>query len=165
MPGMNFRKILVPLAGVAIVTLAYRTYGWLGVAAAITGAVMWLLLNFTRVMTVLRRAAERPVGYVASAVMLNAKLKPGVTLMHVIAMTRALGELRSPKDTQPEIFRWTDGSASYVDGTFVDGKLTAYSLVRPEQAEDSESDAPAGSAEVVPGLTEVPAAQGRPPAP
>lgn len=162
---MNFRKILVPIAGVAIVALAYRAYGWAGVGAAATGMVMWLLLNFTRMMTILKRAAERPIGYVASAVMLNAKLKTGVTLMHVVAMTRAIGELRSPKDTQPEIFRWTDGSASYVDCTFVGGKLTDYTLVRPEQAEETESDAPAGSAEVVPDLTEVPATQGRPPAP
>lgn len=160
---MNFRKILVPIVGVAIVALAYRAYGWAGVAAAVTGVVMWLLLNFTRMMAVLKRAAERPIGYVASAVMLNAKLKPGVNLMHVVAMTRALGELRSPKDTQPEIFRWTDGTASYVDCTFVEGKLTAHALVRPEQA--AKAEAPAGSAEVIPALTELPAAQGRPPAP
>ena len=139
---MNFRKILVPIAGVAIVALAYRAYGWAGVAAAVTGVIMWLLLNFTRMMTVLKRAAERPVGYVASAVMLNAKLKPGVTLMHVVAMTRALGELRSPKNEQPEIFRWKDGTESYVDCTFVQGKLTTYVLTRPAQ-EDDAAPAPA----------------------
>jgi hypothetical protein len=63
--------------------------------------------------------------------MLNAKLKPSSTLLHVVAMTRALGELRSPKDTQPEIYRWTDAGESYVDCTFVDGKLTHHKLVRP----------------------------------
>ena len=31
---MNFQKILVPIAGVAVVLLAYRSYGWAGVAAA-----------------------------------------------------------------------------------------------------------------------------------
>ena len=51
------------------------------------------------------------MGYVGSAVMLNAKLKPGVNLLHVMAMTGALGEQLSPKDEQPEIYRWTDGSA------------------------------------------------------
>ena len=140
---MNFRKILVPIAGVAILALAYRAYGWAGVGAAVTGMVMWLLLNFTRMMTILKRAAERPIGYVASAVMLNAKLKPGVTLMHVVAMTRAIGELRSPKETQPEIFRWTDGSASYVDCTFVGGKLTEWALTRPESPSGSSPEAPA----------------------
>ncbi|RZJ20730.1 MAG: glycerate kinase [Haliea sp.] len=132
---MNFRKILVPIAGACIVVLAYRAYGWAGIAAAATGIVMWLLLNFTRMMQVLKRAAEQPVGYVASAVMLNAKLKPGVTLMHVVAMTRALGKQQSPKDTQPEVFRWTDGTDSYVDCTFVNGKLAGHTLVRPAQPE------------------------------
>jgi len=100
--------------------------------------VMFLLLHFNRAMQVLKRAAERPVGYVGSAVMLNAKLKPGVTLMHVIAMTRALGELRSPKDEQPEHYRWTDGGGSYVDTVFKGGKLQSWTLTRPETPADDE---------------------------
>ncbi len=132
---MNFQKIFIPVAGVAAVALAYRQYGWLGVAAVATGLVMWMLLHFTRMMTVLKRAADRPIGYVGSAVMLNAKLKPGMTLMHVIAMTRALGKLQSDKDAQPEVFRWTDGTQSYVDCTFVGGKLSHHTLFRPTEGE------------------------------
>ena len=129
---MNLQKILVPLAGVAVAVLAYRAFGWAGIAAVVTGLVMWMLLHFTRMMQVLKRAANRPIGYVDSAVMLSVKLKPGMTLLHVVAMTRALGLLQTPKDTQPEIFRWTDGGDSYVDATFVGGKLTAHVLFRPE---------------------------------
>ena len=128
---MKFQKILVPLSGIVAVALAYRLYGWMGVAAIGTGLVMWLLLHFTRMMTILKRAANRPIGYVDSAVMLNAKLKPGMTLMHVIAMTRALGQLQTEKGAQPEIFRWTDGSQSHVSCTFVGGKLAQYALFRP----------------------------------
>ena len=102
---MNFQKIIVPVLVVIGVVLAYRFYGWAGVAAAATGIVMWVLLHFTRMMTILKRAANRPIGYVDSAVMLNAKLKSGMTLLHVVAMTRALGALQSAKDAQPEIFR------------------------------------------------------------
>lgn len=138
--AMNFQKILIPAAGVTAVALAYYLYGWSGVAAIATGLVMWMLLHFTRMMTVLRRAAERPIGYVGSAVMLNAKLKPGVTLMHVIAMTRALGQLQSEKDVQPEIFRWTDGTGSHVTCTFVGGKLTDYELFRPGQPPQASLD-------------------------
>ena len=130
---MNFQKILVPLGGVAAVVLAYRLYGWAGVAAVATALVMWTLLHFTRMMQVLRRAASRPIGYVASAVMLNAKLKPGMTLLHVVAMTRALGQLQSEKDVQPEIFRWTDGTESHVTCTFVGGKLAHHALFRPAE--------------------------------
>jgi len=128
---MNVQKILVPLAGIAAVTLAYRFYGWMGVAAIATALVMWLLLHFTRMMAVLRRAANRPIGHVDSAVMLNAKLKPGMTLLHVIAMTRALGQLQSEKNVQPEVFRWTDGTDSHVTCTFVGGKLADHVLFRP----------------------------------
>ena len=132
---MNFQKIFIPVAGVAAVAQAYRQYGWLGVAAMATGLVMWLLLHFTRMMTVLKRAANRPIGYVGSAVMLNAKLKPGMNLMHVIAMTRALGQLQSEKDVQPEVFRWTDGTHSQVTCTFVGGKLAHHELFRPAENE------------------------------
>ena len=130
---MNLQKIFVPVAGIAALALAYRQYGWLGVAAVATGLVMWLLLHFTRMMAVLKRAANRPIGYVGSAVMLNARLKPGVSLMHVIAMTRALGQLQSEKDAQPEVFRWTDGTQSHVTCTFVGGKLAQHELFRPSE--------------------------------
>jgi hypothetical protein len=139
---MNFQKIIVPVAGVAVIVLAYRFYGWAGVAATATAIVMWVLLHFTRMMQVLKRAANRPIGYVDSAVMLNAKLKPGMTLLHVVAMTRALGLLQSAKDEQPEVFRWTDGSESHVTCTFVGGKLTHHELFRPAP-EAGPADSPA----------------------
>lgn len=128
---MNFSRILVPAICIAVVALGYRLAGWPGVAAAAGGLVMWLLLHFTRMMQVLKRAATRPIGFVDSAVMLNAKLKPRATLLHVVAMTRSLGELRTEKNAQPEVFRWTDGSGSHVDCTFVSGKLAGHQLTRP----------------------------------
>jgi len=129
---MQFQKILVPVGGVILVAAAYRAYGWGGVAISVAGLVMWLLLHFTRMMHVLKRAANQPVGYVGSAVMLNAKLRKGVTLLHVVALTRALGELRSAKDQQPELFRWTDGTLSFVTCEVAGGKLVKWELVRPE---------------------------------
>jgi hypothetical protein len=84
------------------------------------------------VMQVLKRAAKRPVGYVESAVMLNAKLKPGMSLMHVVAMTRSLGLRHSDKDAQPEIYSWSDAGESRVECTFAVGKLTRHALFRPE---------------------------------
>lgn len=130
---MNYQKLLVPAAGVAAPVLAYWFYGWAGVAAAVTVLVMWALLHFNRMIQVLKRAANRPIGYVDSAVMLNAKLKPGMTLLHVVAMTKSLGALQSPKDTQPEVYRWTDGTASHVTCTFDGGKLVQHALFRPTQ--------------------------------
>ena len=134
---MNFQKILVPIAVIAGVVLAYRSYGWAGIVAAASVLVFWILLHFSRMMQVLKRAAGRPMGYVDSAVMLNAKLKPGMSLLHVVAMTKSLGALQTAKDAQPEIFRWTDGSESRVDATFVGGKLAHHELFRPAQPEDA----------------------------
>ena len=134
---MQFQRIFFPLAGAALVAAAYRSYGWAGVAIAAGVLVMWLLLHFTRLMQVLKRAANRPLGYVGSAVMLNAKLKPGMTLMHVVAMTKALGELKTPRDTQPEQYRWTDGSQSHVTCEFHGGKLKTWQLVRPAATDET----------------------------
>jgi hypothetical protein len=136
---MNLQKIWVPVAGAATVVLGYVYSGWPGVALIVGALVMWLLLHFNRMMQVLKRAANRPIGYIESAVMLNAKLKPRATLMHVVAMTRSLGELRSPKDEQPEVYRWTDTGGSYVDCTFAGGKLVGHQLTRPAE----ETQAPA----------------------
>jgi hypothetical protein len=130
---MNFNKILAPLAIVVLTIGAWRQFGWAGIALAAGGVIMWILLHFTRLMTILKKAANRPVGHVASAVMLNAKLKKGMTLMHVIAMTRSLGALQTPKDEQPEIFLWTDPGQSTVSCTFVGGKLLEWTLTRPAQ--------------------------------
>ena len=142
---MNFRKILVPVVGVVLIFGAYRAYGWPGVAFGVSAIVLYLLLHFNRTMQVLRRASDRPIGSVASAVMLNAKLRKGRTLLHVVAMTRALGEQRSPKDQQPELFRWTDAGGSYVDAEFHGGKLKSWSLIRPPQDEQPDESDTAGT--------------------
>ena len=88
---MPFQKILIPVGCVLLLLAAYRAYAWPGVAVAVSGLVMWLLLHFNRMTQVFKRAANRPVGYVDSAVMLHAKLHSGATLLHVVAMTRSLG--------------------------------------------------------------------------
>lgn len=128
---MNLRNILVPLGGTILLVVGYLNYGWLGVAAVTGGLVMWALLHFTRLMNVMNKASKRPIGYVGSAVMLNARLKPGVNLMHVVAMTQSLGEMLSSEGAQPEVYRWTDGTHSHVTCEFHAGKLRQWTLYRP----------------------------------
>lgn len=127
------QKIIPPILVATAFVMAYTQYKWSGVAIVATGLVTWALLHFSRMMQILKRAANRPIGYVDSAVMLNAKLQKGRTLMHVIAMTKALGELLSVKDVQPEVFRWMDGTKSHVTCTFLNGKLQSWELVRPAE--------------------------------
>jgi len=133
---MNFQRIVVPIAGAVLLAVAWRNWGWSGVALVVGAIVMWMLLHYTRMTQVLKRASGRPIGYVGSAVMLNAKLKPGLTLLHVIGLTRALGEQLSPRNAQPEVFRWTDGSDSRVTCEFANGKLARWTLERPETPPD-----------------------------
>ena len=128
---MNVQRILVWSAIALLSFGAWREFGWPGLALAGGGVLMWILLHFTRLMHILKKAADRPVGTVASAVMLNAKLRPGVPLMHVIALTRSLGQLQSPPESQPEVFVWRDNSQSSVTCTFVGGRLQAWQLQRP----------------------------------
>ena len=136
---MSFTKIIGPLAVIVFTIGAWRQFGWAGIALAAGGVVMWILLHFTRLMTILKKASQRPIGHVASAVMLNAKLKKGMSLMHVIALTKSLGALQTPKDEQPEIFHWTDAGHSTVACTFVSGKLLDWTLTRPAETASVQS--------------------------
>ena len=135
---MNLRNILVPLGVLALVGFGFKSYGWAGVAAVGGGVLMWALLHFTRLMNVMKKAANRPMGYVGSAVMLNARLKPGVNLMHVMAMTQSLGERLSAENAQPEVYRWTDGTQSHVTCEFANGRLQKWTLERPQAEAEAE---------------------------
>ena len=132
---MNFQTLLIWAVGATLVAMSYFKFGWGGVALAAGAIVFWMLLHFSRMMTIFKRATHRPIGHVASAVMLNAKLQRGKTLLHVTAMTKSLGLLLSVKDAQPELYRWTDQSGSHVTCTFAGGKFTEYQLWRPEVVE------------------------------
>jgi hypothetical protein len=135
LPSVNLppvaKTLILWIGGALLIAAAYRAYEWKGVALVVTGLVFWVMLHFTRLMQALKRAANRPVGYIDSAVMLSVRLKAGWTLLHLVALTKSLGVLQSEKDAQLEVFRWTDNGGSYVDCTFVAGKLANWQLVRP----------------------------------
>lgn len=134
MLGKNWdtKAILIPAGCTALLALGTYRFGWQGFALVATGLAMWLLMHFTRALRVLKRAAKRPIGYVDSAVMLSAKLKPGMRLLQVTALARSLGQLVSEQAEQPEIFVWRDAGDSQVTCTFVSGKLTLHVLQRPQ---------------------------------
>jgi Flp pilus assembly protein TadB len=125
---MNAATIGLALA-VAAVAVGYVGYGWRGVLLAITVVVFWLLLQFSRALRVMRLAAQAPVGQVPSAVMLHAKLHPGMPLMAVIKLTRSLG--RKVRD-EPETFAWRDESGAEVEIEFDGGRCKVWRLTRAE---------------------------------
>jgi hypothetical protein len=99
------------------------------VVMAVSVIVFWLLLQFSRAMRAMKNAATAPKGRVGSAVMLNARLKVGMTLMQVIALTESLGERVSET---PETWAWADDGDSRVTLVFEGAKLQSWQLTRPE---------------------------------
>ncbi|MDR2153876.1 MAG: glycerate kinase [Burkholderiaceae bacterium] len=128
---MNIRSVLTLIGALALGALAWRVGGWQGIALLGSGLVLWALLYANQLLTVMKRAANRPVGYVGSAVMLNSKLKIGQTLLHVTALTRSLGQQLSDAGARPEVYRWSDPGDSHVTAEFEDGRLRRWRLERP----------------------------------
>ena len=123
---------LLAAAGLAA---GYRAYGWPGVALAATIVVFWLLLQFSRALRALRTAGAAPVGSLRSAVMLHAKLRRGMTLPEVLAITGSLGEkMEMPSASPGESWRWRDAGGSAVTVHLRHGRVVDWSLVRQEGA-------------------------------
>jgi hypothetical protein len=133
------------LAAIAV-ALAWWQYGWPGVALAVSMVVFWLLLQFSRALRAMKQAGSAPVGHVGSAVMFNARLKPGLTLLQVIQMTHSLGERLGTEGDEPERWRWTDDGGVCVTLELQAGKLTRWSLLRPQAGDGSGApDTPAAA--------------------
>lgn len=138
MPRPNLQKypfvtrtvVLLVLAAVGV--MAYRAYGWGGIALATGGLVMWVLMHMSRMLVVLRRTTQRPVGTVASAVMLHARLARGMALLQVLALAQALGQRVDDADAPAdhETYQWTDESLATVRCSFANGKLVHWELQR-----------------------------------
>ena len=112
---------------VAAVVMAAKAYGWQGAVFAVTVVVFWLLLQLNRALRAMKRAASQPVGHVDSAVMLNARLRSGMTMLQIIGLTRSLGRRIS---TEPEVWRWQDEGDSAVTLILRGGKLHEWTLER-----------------------------------
>ncbi len=113
-------------------------YGWKGVILALTVVVFWLLLQFVKLMRIMRMASEAPVGHLDSAVMLNAKLQPGMKLIDLLPLTRSLGRKLSDA---PETYGWIDPGGIQVEVVMNAGKVQSWQMVRPSTFSDAETEA------------------------
>ncbi len=120
------------LAAIALAA-AWQSYRWPGVVMAVTVIVFWLLLQFGRALRVMKNAGSAPIGHIGSAVMLNAKLKRGMTLMQVVSLTRSLGR---PLDGAPDSWVWRDDADSSVTLVFEGPRLARWSLERPPSVDE-----------------------------
>jgi hypothetical protein len=115
---------------------AWTAWGWAGIAFALGGLMLYILLSFTRTLGVLKRAANAPKGWCPSAVMLNAALAPGMSLLDIVGRTGAWGQEIQPLDGQHrEVWRWTDNGGAWVECSLRDGKLESHRFDRPDAPE------------------------------
>jgi len=105
-------------------------YGWRGVALAVTVIAFWLLLQFNRLVRVMRSAAESPLGRIDNAVMLHAKLHTGLPMAKVVGLTKSLGKRL---DDTREVYSWTDDGGASVSITFANGRCASWVLTRPDE--------------------------------
>jgi uncharacterized protein (DUF58 family) len=126
-----------PVIGWTLAVLAiaasYQSFGLKGVAFGVTLIVFWLVLQLNRSIRVMKNATDQPIGHIGSAVMFNAKLKPGLSLLQVVAMTKSLGKKVAD---EPESFAWTDETQSTVTIVLVKGRVASWNLTRPAQADE-----------------------------
>ena len=113
----------------AALAVGWFGYGARGVALAVSVIAFWLLLQFSRLVRVMRSAAESPLGHVDNAVMLQAKLHAGLPMARVVALTKSLGRRT---DDRSEVFTWTDDGGAAVTITFANGRCASWVLTRPD---------------------------------
>ncbi len=125
---------MTPALGWALVVAAllagYVGYGAAGLLLAATVIVFWLLLQFSRTLRVMRRAGRAPVGTVDSAVMLNAKLRAGMTMLELLPLAGSLGQVVGTPDA--ETYRWRDAGGAALRAEFRGGRLQRWALERAD---------------------------------
>ncbi|TDM05664.1 MAG: hypothetical protein C4K60_13095 [Ideonella sp. MAG2] len=149
---------------VLAVFVGWWQWGGYGVVLALTVVVFWLLLQFYRALRVMQAAGAAPVGHVANAVMLHARLNKGMTLLEILPHTRSLGQKLGsdgppqasgtpsgggsakgrawgPVNPAAESFAWTDANGDRVEVTLDNGRLTQWQLIRAAAQDAVQDDA------------------------
>ena len=119
----------------ALLATSWYSYGWRGLALGFSVVAFWLLLQFNRAVRVMKNASGAPIGHVASAVMFNSKLREGMKMIEILALTKSLGEKVGPtSDAGPERWRWCDAGGVSVTVELAGARVTRWTLDRPADA-------------------------------
>ncbi len=78
----------------------------------------------------MKNADASPVGRVASTVMFQAGLAPGMTMLQVVARPKSLGRKIAGSDDD---WRWSDDAGTSVVLHFERGRLARWATERPAQ--------------------------------
>lgn len=127
------------LLAIAAIVVGAVFFGWKGAILGLSCIVFFLLMQFSQLMKVMRTAQNAPLGHVASAIMLNAKLQAGMKLVDLIRLCRSLGV-----KVDDNTYRWTDTGGDAVDVVMARGAVASWTLIRAQSTEpESPSDTPA----------------------
>jgi len=121
---------------------AWRAYDLAGLAFAASAIVFWLLLQFNRAVRVMKNAADSPVGRIPSAVMFQAGLTRGMTMLQIVTKTRSLGRKVPGSDDD---WRWSDDGGASVVLHLERGRLVRWQIERSGEAQAAPSPPADGS--------------------
>ena len=83
----------------------------------------------------MKNAGASPVGRVPSAVMFNAALRNGMTMLQVVSTTKSLGRKLGDGDGDgDDDWTWGDDGGNVVALHFECGRLARWQLRRPDEA-------------------------------
>lgn len=112
------------LLAAAALVIGYLGDGWRGTVLALSITAFWLLLQYSRTLRTLRLAGQSPVGHIDDAAWLRTRLRPGMTMLTVLPLTRSLGTVVGAPEH--ETFRWTDAAGQHIDLVFRRGRLSRW---------------------------------------
>jgi hypothetical protein len=93
--------------------------------------VFRLVLQFDRSLRVMRNAGASPIGRIDAAAMLNARLRAGLPMPRVLALTKSLGRHVT---SRADICAWSDEGLAEVVVTFERGRCKRWALNRPPES-------------------------------
>lgn len=99
------KPALGALLALACLFAGGAVYGWKGVVFALSAILLLLLLQFTKLMRVMGSASRAPVGRLGNALVVEVRLKAGMPLVDVLALTGSLGEA---VEGRPQAYAWVD---------------------------------------------------------
>jgi hypothetical protein len=112
----------------ALTVAAWQLFGARGLVFAVSAIAFWLMLQFNRTVRITRIAAQNPLARVPSAVIFQSGLRPGLTMLQIVTITRTLG--RKVEGTEDD-WVWADEGGDSVRLHFERGRLASWQLERP----------------------------------
>ncbi|WP_077038443.1 hypothetical protein [Pelomonas sp. KK5] len=113
-------RLLRIVVAIAALFAAGALGGWKGVVLVMAVLIVILLVQFWQLMKLMGMAQKGPVGRVADAAALGAKLREGMKLVDVLPLAGSLGEAIEGG------YRWTDAGGARVDVALRDGRITGW---------------------------------------